>query len=143
MGPIMLDPCTTSDNPCFAQRWLSVDGLVQSWKAIAGLGLIYVNPPYGRELPPWVAKCCVEGRSFDCEIILLVPARTDTAWYDNANDSADVLCEWRGRLTFKGAPSPAPFPSAVFYWGPRPYLFCHVFQSHGRMRILREQRRCG
>lgn len=143
VDPISLDPCTTAENPTGAATWCTGllmrmtnpqsvidDGLSIPWGAAGGGGLVYVNPPYGRELPKWVEKCreeAIEG----CEIILLVPARTDTKWWQSAYRSADMTLLWRGRIRFKGAESPAPFPSAVFYFGPRAELFRDVFDGKG------------
>lgn len=137
VGVIRLDPCTEVANPTGAQEWISPpgDGLSYDWQP-ARSGVVYVNPPYGRSLQTWIAKCCTEGTA-GSEIVLLVPARPDTAWYDAAHDSANAKCEWRGRLRFKGAPHCAPFPSALFYWGPQPWLFCHVFAPHGRVEVMR------
>ena len=135
---IALDPCTTKSNPVGADECYYLpkhDGLLLRWSV--GAGLNYVNPPYGRAIAGWV-ECCVENSLWDCEIIALVPANTDTRWYDRANTTANARCEVRGRLTFKGAPAPAKFGSAVFYWGAQPYLFCHVFAALGRVAFLRD-----
>lgn len=141
VGPIALDPCTTDENPCNAGTCIvpPADGMNIPWMPEGGTGIVYVNPPYGREIERWCNKCVLEDL-YGCQIVLLVPARPDTAWYDAAMQSANALCEWRGRLRFKGAPSCAPFPSALFYWDPSPWLFCHVFAPHGRVRVLRERR---
>jgi phage N-6-adenine-methyltransferase len=128
-GRIGYDPCTTDDNPCRAICYSRpVDnGLNTQWW---GNGLVYVNSPYGRELPEWVAKATRESAE-GSEIIMLVPARTDTRWWQEHIIFADAICLWRGRLKFKGAPSAAPFPSALAYWGPRVDVFCKVFGPHG------------
>jgi hypothetical protein len=57
----------------------------------------------------------------DKPIFILVPARTDTAiWQDilfpKAYESGCIYF-FRGRLTFKGAKDPAPFPSALVIIG--------------------------
>lgn len=144
VGRIGLDPCTTPANPCAADGICTLpdlDGLKADWlrACVFGNGLAYVNPPYGRALPRWVDKCACEGAA-GCEVILLVSARPDTAWYDLAKTSANALCEVRGRLRFKGADAGAPFPSALFYWGPSPFLFCHVFQVLGRVEVMRQRK---
>jgi hypothetical protein len=134
LGPIVLDPCTDETNPCEATYPLTQRGLEADWRTFGTGGIVYVNPPYGRQLGEWVSKCIVESLR-DLEIVLLTPARPDTDWYDRARTSCKAWCEIRGRLTFKGAPSTAPFPSAIHYWGPRPFLFCHEFQSLGRVGL--------
>ena len=55
--PIRLDPCTNDGNPTDAIEFFTPgdDGLTQDWDMGSG-GLIYVNPPYGRQLTKWVGK---------------------------------------------------------------------------------------
>ena len=92
--------------------------------------LFYVNPPYGRELPKWVDHV-IRQAHVKSEIILLCPARPDTRWFHDAWHECRAMCFWKGRLTFKGAPGPAPFPSALFYWGDHPHRFGDVFDGRG------------
>ena len=124
------DPCASPDpadhfavfnfNPA-----VGTDGLEEAWD-----GNTFVNPPFG-ELREWAEKCADEGGSGSCEVVLLCPARTDTrAWHDHIA-SAAAVCLWRGRMTFKGAPAPAPFPVALSYWGPNHKRFREVFAPHG------------
>lgn len=138
MGTIGLDPCA-DENPehHFAAYNLTEadDGLEHSWDAYGG-SLVYVNPPYGRVLPAWIDYCNEFGEE-GVEIILLVPSRTDTRWFRSATEAADARCLWHGRLTFQGAEHSAPFPSAVFYYGQDPWLFCSVFQDVGEVAVLR------
>lgn len=131
---IALDPCTSLDDPCGAAALFTLecghDGLVLGWTGYGGL--VYVNCPYGRELPRWVAKAVAEAR-LGAEIILLVPSRTDTRWWGWAYDSCQAVALWRGRLTFAGAPAPAPFPSCLFYWGDRQGRFKRAFADRARV----------
>jgi site-specific DNA-methyltransferase (adenine-specific) len=107
-GPFDLDPCASSENakcPRFFTR--ADDGLAQHWT-----GRVFMNPPYGRELPRWMAKA-YESAQNGCELVIcLVPARTDTAWWHEYAARGEVRF-LRGRLTFGGCENPAPFPSAV------------------------------
>lgn len=140
LGPIGLDPCTSKANPCMARLYLDSVGLGTPWAStVFPHELVYVNPPYGRGIRLWVDKCIDEAVR-GAEIVLLVPSRTDTGWYAAADRHSNAKCSWLGRLTFRGALAPAPFPSALFYWGHRPYLFCHAFQKHGRVRVIQERR---
>jgi hypothetical protein len=135
LGPIVLDPCTDATNPCQAKRFYTEGGLEQSWYEQGGAtGITYVNPPYGRLIQYWVQKCIAESVR-DVEIVLLTPCRPDTDWYDRARATCKAWCEVKGRLRFKGAPAPAPFPSAVHYWGPTPHLFAHYFTEIGRVGV--------
>lgn len=144
VGPIALDPCTTADNPVGAAVFITPDmgrgGLEADWLLLSGQdpslpgsgGLIYCNPPYGREIGSWVRKCSAEAAR-GAEVVLLVPARTDTAWMQEAVHVPDgpTVLWWRGRLKFKGAKDSAPFPSALLYWGNRYQRFMRVFEDKG------------
>jgi site-specific DNA-methyltransferase (adenine-specific) len=52
------------------------DGLSQSWANER----VFCNPPYGRDLPKWARKAYEESQSAEL-IVLLIPARTDTAYF--------------------------------------------------------------
>lgn len=129
-GVIGCDPCTDADNPTGAEMWCNevIDGLTHTW----GPGTVYVNCPYS-QIRPWLEKCgnryAVDGN----EIIALIPARTDTRAWHEAMATAKAFCLWRGRLTFVGAPAPAPFPSALLYWGERPWTFEAAFSDAGKV----------
>lgn len=127
-GPIGHDPCTTPDNPTSAYSFETPDtnGLSSDWGRNSP---VYMNPPYGRGIAPWVRKARDEG-SRGVEIIALLPARPDTKWFQGVW-TAPVVCFWRGRLKFRGADNSAPFPSVVPYWGHRPARFVEVFSPHG------------
>lgn len=134
LGTIGLDPCTWPDNPCGAATFFTEGALERVWR---GFGNIYVNPPYGREISRWCERaisemaCCVPGGERE-ELVMLVPANTDSRWYDRLALNSDARCEVRGRLRFKGAPASAMFGSAVFYFGTRPVEFCGIFSELGR-----------
>lgn len=91
-----------------------MDGLVVDW---SWAGSVWVNPPYGREIPKWVRKAWEESRK-GATVVMLVPARTDTRWFhDYVLPHAEVRFI-RGRIRFVGAPFNAPFPSAVVIFRP-------------------------
>lgn len=124
---IGLDPCSNNRSKVKASAaWLS-GGLEVEW---GGFGLVYVNPPYGRALGAWSEKIVAEAKK-GTEMIVLVPSRTDTRWFQRLFYECDRICFWKGRITFEGAPAPAPFPSAVFYFGPRVDDFSEVFNDCG------------
>jgi len=55
----------------------SQDGLKQEW-----FGNVWLNPPYGREIPKWIEKCNQEIKRKEVHsIFVLLPARTDTKWF--------------------------------------------------------------
>jgi len=80
---------------------------------------IWCNPPYGKELPPFIDKAIAEmAREVPPSVIvMLVPSRTDTRWWHRATDSGCRVEFIKGRLKFQGAASSAPFPSALLIWG--------------------------
>lgn len=126
---IDLDPCSNSaGNPnVLAKKHYTAadDGLSQKWE-----GKIYMNPPYGRGIASWIAKLIEEYENGDVsEAIALVPARTDTAWFQRMNDY--VWCAVRGRLKFSSSENAAPFPSAVFYLGENISGFYMAFNNQG------------
>lgn len=133
VGPIGLDPCTVESNPTRAASFfmLANDGLSCAWRPQdAGVdGLIYCNPPYGRGIGAWVDKCR-QAAAADETVIALLPARTDTRWFPW---DATALCFWKGRLTFKGAPAAAPFPSVVAFWGELAGNFANEFADAGKV----------
>ena len=76
---------------------------------------VWLNPPYGRTVPLWLAKA-VRERTL---VVVLVPARTDTVWWHQyVMRKATQVAYVRGRLTFEGAKSSAPFPSAIVTYQP-------------------------
>lgn len=130
VGDIMLDPCTSKENPVGAESIFTIDddGLAATWEFG---GLVFVNPPYS-QAKLWAAKIAEE--AIACEIVSLVAARPDTAWFrELCWDSADAVCFWRGRITFVGAPNPAPFPSCLTYHGPRVRRFERAFADAGKV----------
>lgn len=75
---------------------------------------MFVNPPYGRELAVWVEKCYIESRKPDTLVVMLIPARTDTAYFHNyIYHKAKEIRFIRGRLHFNESKQGAPFPSMV------------------------------
>lgn len=129
LGSIELDPCSNSHDqpnvPAAAHFTIHDDGLAQQWS-----GRVYMNPPYGREIGAWVDKLCEEhkaGRTI--EAIALVPARTDTQWWQRLRNYP--VCFVVGRLKFGELDESAPFPSAVFYLGNHIDHFFYAFEGLG------------
>jgi site-specific DNA-methyltransferase (adenine-specific) len=89
-----------------------------------------MNPPYGRGIGEWVDKLRTEYQDGQTsEAIALVPARTDTQWWQMLRDYP--VCLVGGRLRFGDAENAAPFPSAVFYLGENIGNFYHTFSGLG------------
>ncbi|KKL67014.1 hypothetical protein LCGC14_2139190, partial [marine sediment metagenome] len=129
LGEIDLDPCADAEHrvPAKAHYTQKQNGLSRGWA-----GKVYMNPPYGRELPDWVVKLCLEyTASSVTDAIALVPARTDTEWFRALRDYP--RCFIFGRLKFSGHENSAPFPSMVVYLGKDEHGFINTFRDTGDM----------
>ena len=115
-GPFTLDPCTSPDNPLGTPKFYTAkeDGLKQSWKG----EIVYMNPPYGREIGTWIAKAFEESLEY-ARAVCLLPSRTDTKWWHNYVMFSTIVLFIKGRLKFVGAKDPAPFPSVVVVFSPK------------------------
>lgn len=125
-----LDPCASPD-PAHHLARLNIappkDGLALPWR-----GRVYVNPPFDA-LAAWVAKCERAHEDDGAEVVLLMPARTDTRYWQTHVARAAAICFWRGRLRFVGAAASCPFPTALVYWGAKPWCFHRTFRAHGHV----------
>lgn len=137
---ITLDPCSNFTSIVNALHTCSgpdidKDGLLEVWSSYNGL--VFINPPYGRKIVPWVKKAAEEAslarsNQTGTEIILLGPARTDTKWFQrHVWRTADAVLLWEGRLTFLGAPNSALFPSFLAYWGHDVPSFVKAYHGKG------------
>ena len=108
-----LDVCALPENAkCAAFYTPEMDGLSQPW-----YGNCWCNPPYGRQVCRWVAKAA-QSAAEGATVVMLLPARTDTAWFhDYIYGRAEVRFV-RGRLKFGGSANSAPFPSMVVIFRP-------------------------
>lgn len=106
-----LDPCATSQNAKCARYFTKeIDGLSQSWKGER----VFCNPPYGREISKWVKKAYNETtREEDTLVIMLIPARPDTAYFHDYIYGKAEIRFVRGRLHFNESKAGAPFPSMI------------------------------
>lgn len=112
-----LDACATVRNHKVDTYFIEIeDGLNQPW----GGHTVWCNPPYGAAIGEWVRKGFTEARVGGATVVMLVPCRTDTAWWHDWVMFAQEVRLIRGRLQFEGAPSSAPFPSAVVVFTPVP-----------------------
>jgi phage N-6-adenine-methyltransferase len=114
-----LDPCSTHENAkCKRHFTVEENGLALPW-----YGMVFMNPPYGRQIVKWMSKAYYESRSGNAPVVVcLVPARTDTAWWHDyveaPKERGEATVKFiRGRLKFKGNDHPAPFPSALVVYG--------------------------
>ena len=91
------------------------DGLKQPWTVDDG-GSVFCNPPYGKQIGEWVRKAYEEAKR-GITIVLLIPSRTDTAYFHNYIYGKAELRFIRGRLKFTdedgNTKKSAPFPSMI------------------------------
>ena len=107
-----LDPCASKENhKCDKYFTIKDDGLSQDWG-----GVVFMNPPYGREIKFWIKKAYQESLKGSI-VVCLIPARTDTIyWHKYIFPFAKDIRFLKGRLKFVKdgkASDPAPFPSAI------------------------------
>ncbi|WP_051047421.1 DNA N-6-adenine-methyltransferase [Nocardia asiatica] len=96
LGHFDLDPCAAPE----PRQWSTAaahiappdDGLASAWH-----GRVWLNPPYDRTLPHWLAKLADHPGGG----IALTFARTDTSWFhDYVLTRATAILFLRGRLHF-------------------------------------------
>lgn len=117
-----LDACATDTNhKCGRYYTPEQDGLAQDWAGET----VFCNPPYSRagNQDSWVKKAYSEAQKPGTTVVMLIPARTDTArFHDYILGRAEIRFI-RGRLVFElggrpvtdkqGRPQGAPFPSMI------------------------------
>jgi len=109
-----LDVCASSSNAkCKKYYDISDDGLdiKNKW-----CKRNWMNPPYGKTIKRWVSRAKNEADINRNLTVCLLPARTDTKWWQDVVIKADHIYYIRGRLKFSDADA-APFPSAVAIFG--------------------------
>lgn len=103
-----LDVCANEDNAKCKTFFSKVqDGLQQQWD-----GVIWCNPPYGRQIKQWVKKAS-EAAASGNTVVMLIPARTDTEWFHEYVYGKAEIRFIRGRVKFGDSKNSAPFPSMV------------------------------
>lgn len=110
-----LDVCASDENAKLPRYFTEAeDGLSQDWSG----EVCWMNPPYGRTIKAWMRKA-YESSLAGATVVCLVPARTDTFWFQDyaMKGTVEFL---RGRLKFGGHKNPAPFPSAIVVFHPEP-----------------------
>ncbi len=111
-----LDPCCVAQTAkCKKYFTPESDGLKQSWAAER----VFMNPPYGKEIPKWMKKAYESARDEGALVVCLVPARVDTEWWHRYAAKATDIRFPIGRLKFAGAEHAAPFPVAIVIFRPK------------------------
>lgn len=94
LGEFDLDPASPVDRPWSTARthYTRADnGLTKPW-----FGRVWLNPPYGSEIAPFMARLAGHGRG-----TALVFTRTDSVWFqDSVFNAATALFFFKGRPRF-------------------------------------------
>lgn len=105
-----LDPCSSDENhKCENYFTKEQDGLSQSWGGYS----VFCNPPYGRAIKDWVKYAYEQSQQPNTTVVMLIPSRTDTAYFHDYIYGKAEIRFIRGRLKFGNATANAPFPSMV------------------------------
>ena len=107
-----LDPCCTKQTAkCKKFFTKEEDGLIQDWSK----DIVFVNPPYGREIGKWVEKSYNEAKK-GAKVVMLIPSRTDTKWFHDFIYNKAEIRFLKGRIRFlqnKKELNTAPFPTML------------------------------
>lgn len=82
---------------------------------------VFCNPPYGLNLGAWVAKSLLEASEHNALVVMLLPARTDVAWFHDVVLPHGEIRFIRGRLGYQlggRVSGRAPFASMVVVFRP-------------------------
>jgi site-specific DNA-methyltransferase (adenine-specific) len=116
-----LDACAKNAKVALCPHYISpeTDALKVPWTSnnkMEHRGRVFMNPPFShlREFCARALEQVTLGNALF--VVALLPARTDTrAFHESIYGKAEITF-LRGRLTFEGAPGPAPFPSMICVW---------------------------
>ncbi len=73
---------------------------------------IYINPPYSK-IKEWVEYGINQYFKNYCEVLFLIPARTDTKYFQELMSYSPDIYFIKGRLHFNDSKTGAPFPSIL------------------------------
>ena len=104
-----LDPCADENNhKCEKYFTAEDDGLLQN----LGGNRVFCNPPYSN-IAAWVKKAYKEATKDNTLVVLLIPARTDTRYFQEYIYHRSEIRFIKGRLKFGESKNSAPFPSMI------------------------------
>lgn len=147
-SPVGVDPCSNENSLVKAVRSFNKeqDGYRRSWVVGRAPRTAYFNPPYGDDtkgekgLGSWITKAHSEWLVNRVESIGLLPARTSRkVFHELCYPPNASICFIKGRMTFVGAPHPAPFPTCYVLFGRAVThrKFAEVFASRGTVWPLK------
>lgn len=102
-----LDPASTDENAkCEKHFTKEQNGLLQSWAGER----VWLNPPYGKELPTWIDKARYEIEHGCPLIVAIFPPRSDTVWWHRNIPIAAEVWNVKGRVHFVNPDNAADRP---------------------------------
>ncbi len=91
LGQFDLDPCGfPGHDTAHAMLYQPADGLKEPW-----FGRVWLNPPYGKGIDTWLFRLWGAGHG-----TALVPARTETQWFQAAVKQASGVLFLEKRISF-------------------------------------------
>ena len=106
-----IDGAASAENAKCA-TWLGPGGIEEDAFDFVAFGdTIFVNPPYGN-LMPWV-ELFKRWADAGATVVALLPANTDTKWFESVWLFADEIRFVKGRIQFVGTTSSNPGGSMV------------------------------
>src|ERR1700678_4477358 len=80
-----IDAAATAKNTkCAYYIGEELDALRIAWRMPGESPIVWLNPPYGRELLPKFVDKAIEEAKKGTTVVMLVPSRTDTKWFQRA-----------------------------------------------------------
>jgi DNA N-6-adenine-methyltransferase (Dam) len=136
MGGIDLDPasCPAANEIVAAKRYFTIrdNGLSKPWA-----GRIWLNPPYDKFAPKFIAKFADEycAGKISAACLLLAVHHMTTAWFEALAPLGAVYCLPSKRLKFSGFVERPTHGSVIIGIGVEPSLFTLQFQSFGLILV--------
>lgn len=137
-GELDLDPSADTNKriPALNHYTIKENGLKMHWDA----STVYCNPPYSRSrstsLDMWIDRALESHEKFNAEILLLLPANTDTTWCQRLLSSTALCLFFKSRIKFldenyEPTKSTGKFASMLAYLGIWKKDFELQFGRHG------------
>lgn len=86
---------------------------------------LFCNPPFSKlnEVAEWIITQVKNG----CQVLLLIPARTDTKYFQKLARYNPVIWFIKGRLHYNESSLSAPFPTIMMIFGLDNYYQCYKY----------------
>lgn len=120
LGTFDTDPCCPPNMPWRTAEVMYTpqeDGLVQPWQ-----GRVWLNPPYGKDALPFLAKMAEHVKNGGSGITLLFARTDNTAWHELVVPNARAVMFLRKRIRFcredgsDAGTSPMPSVLIAYTW---------------------------